>query len=314
MSDQSQDPTQPPPPPSQPEPQPEPPQPHGDPLTDAPAESAFPESSLQPPAPTWSQGDPSPAPTEWTQHEPAAAPYGGDSTPEYTPPPPPEAPAYVPPMPESPPPYAAPSPPAPVHGGFAAGDPLGGGSAYPEGYTSPPPPGAGGTPGLPAGRPAPGTYRLAGWWRRAGALIIDGLIILTVASIIMIPLGVGLFATSTGEDTSDGGFVALVLGFVVALLVIAVVAMAYAPVMMAKTNGKTLGRMAVGTRVIRANGQAMTLGFAALREVVVKTLLVGVVSSFTFGLAQLLDYLWPLWDDENRALHDFVTDTRTILD
>ena len=48
---------------------------------------------------------------------------------------------------------------------------------------------------------------------------------------------------------------------------------------MARTNGKTLGRMATGIRVIRADGQPMTFGFAMLREVLVKALLVGVVSS-----------------------------------
>jgi uncharacterized RDD family membrane protein YckC len=56
----------------------------------------------------------------------------------------------------------------------------------------------------------------------------------------------------------------------------------------------------------------MTFWFAMLREVIVKSLLVGVVSSFTFGLAWLLDVLWPLWDEENRALHDFVVNTRVI--
>jgi hypothetical protein len=56
-------------------------------------------------------------------------------------------------------------------------------------------------------------------------------------------------------------------------------------------------------------------GYATLREVVVKWLLFGVVAnSFTFGLAALVDYLWPLWDEENRALHDFVVNSRTILD
>jgi uncharacterized RDD family membrane protein YckC len=95
---------------------------------------------------------------------------------------------------------------------------------------------------------------------------------------------------------------------------IAIVALAYAPVLMARTNGKTLGRMATGIRVVRANGQPMTLAWAALREVAVKALLVGIVSSVTFGLGYLLDVLWPLWDDENRALHDFVVDTRTVLD
>ena len=54
----------------------------------------------------------------------------------------------------------------------------------------------------------------------------------------------------------------------------------------------------------------MTFGFAVLREVVIKGLLFGIVGSITGGIAPLLDVLWPLWDEENRALHDFVVDTR----
>ena len=82
--------------------------------------------------------------------------------------------------------------------------------------------------------------------------------------------------------------------------------------MMARTNGQTLGRMVVGIRVVRAKGQPMTFGWAMLREVAVKALLFGIASSLTFGLASLLDVLWPLWDEENRALHDFIVDTRVI--
>jgi len=67
--------------------------------------------------------------------------------------------------------------------------------------------------------------------------------------------------------------------------------------------------------VVRANGRPITFGYATVREVLVKWLLIGVIAgSFTFGLAALVDYLWPLWDEENRALHDFVVDSRTILD
>ena len=200
-----------------------------------------------------------------------------------------------------------------------SGDPLGGtgSSDFPPGYTSPPPPGAGGYAAPPApgtGGPgfSAGTFVLAGWWRRAGAALIDGLIISVVALIIMIPLGIGLFAT---DGTEDGSFFALIAGFIVAGLIIAIVALAYAPVMMGKTNGKTIGRMATGIRVVRADGRPITVGFAALREVAVKALLIGTVAgSFTFGLASLLDVLWPLWDDENRALHDFVVNTRTVMD
>ena len=84
--------------------------------------------------------------------------------------------------------------------------------------------------------------------------------------------------------------------------------------MMARTNGKTLGRMALGIRVVRANGKPMTFGFAMLREVAVKALLFGILASITAGLASLADVLWPLWDDENRALHDFIVDTRVVRD
>jgi uncharacterized RDD family membrane protein YckC len=93
---------------------------------------------------------------------------------------------------------------------------------------------------------------------------------------------------------------------------VTIVAFLYAPAMMARTNGQTLGRMVLGIRVVRAKGQPMTFGWAMLREVAVKALLFGIASSLTFGLASLLDVLWPLWDEENRALHDFIVDTRVI--
>jgi uncharacterized RDD family membrane protein YckC len=119
---------------------------------------------------------------------------------------------------------------------------------------------------------------------------------------------VGFFASD------EAGIVSFIVGMFFAAISIAIVALVYAPVLMARTNGQTLGRMAVGIRVVRNNGGPMTFGFAMLREVAVKALLFGVAGSVTFGLANLADVLWPLWDDENRALHDFVVDTRTVKD
>jgi hypothetical protein len=48
--------------------------------------------------------------------------------------------------------------------------------------------------------------------------------------------------------------------------------------------------------------------------VAVKALLFGIAGSLTGGLANLADVLWPLWDEENRALHDMIVDTRVIKD
>ena len=207
----------------------------------------------------------------------------------------------------------------PRNPGLTPGDPLSPGPEAPRhdsglpGYESPPPPGALGPPAFAAG-PAPlaGRYTLAGWWSRVGATLIDGLIVIVGALLILLLFGsvfsVGFFG---GEDT---GVVALVVGLLLASVAIAIAALLYAPLMMGRTNGKTLGRMAFGIRVIRAGGQPMTFGWAMLREVAVKALLFGIAGSVTFGLANLADVLWPLWDDENRALHDFLVDTRTVRD
>jgi uncharacterized RDD family membrane protein YckC len=209
-------------------------------------------------------------------------------------------------------------------GGLTSGDPLGGEPERPPdsrptagrpgtlwsgdapGYTSPAPPGAGGprpsvTAG-PAGRPV-----LASWSRRALAQTVDFAIIGAGAVILVLLLSAGGISTD-----SDSGLVTFILAALLAVLVFCVVALLYAPLLMARTNGQTVGRRLTGIRVIRTSGEPVTFSFAMLREVAVKGLLVGIAASLTFGLAWLLDILWPLWDEENRALHDFVVSTRTI--
>ncbi len=45
---------------------------------------------------------------------------------------------------------------------------------------------------------------------------------------------------------------------------------------------------------------------------VVAALALGVAGAATGGIAYLVDVLWPLFDDRNRALHDIVVDSRVI--
>jgi uncharacterized RDD family membrane protein YckC len=205
---------------------------------------------------------------------------------------------------------------------MTSGDPLGGGTA-PEpprhesglpGYTSPAPPGAGG-PVAPAYQREPalgGRYVLAGWWSRVGAQLIDGLIIGVGALILFLPIGA---AAGVGfADDSDASIGAAIAGLLLWTLCVAIIALLYAPVLMARTNGKTVGRMVLGIRVVRTSGEHITFGFALMREVLIKTVIFGIAGSFTAGLAPLLDVLWPLWDEENRALHDFIVNTRVVKD
>jgi uncharacterized RDD family membrane protein YckC len=179
------------------------------------------------------------------------------------------------------------------------------------GYTDTPPPGAGGPPVTSGSGALTGQHVLSGWWPRVGAQLIDGLIVGAGALVLMValtaPFSIGFFAGDTV------GFVSIVVGLLIAIVCVSIAALLYAPAMMARTNGRTIGRMATGIRVVRANGKPIDFGFAMLREVAVKALLFGFLAVLTGGLSFLADALWPLWDEENRALHDFVVDTRTIV-
>ena len=146
----------------------------------------------------------------------------------------------------------------------------------------------------------------ADWWRRAVAAVLDGLLVGGLTLILLALLGVGIFAdgdVSTGEA---------VLGFVVGTIVFAGLALLYAPVIMARTNGQTLGKMATGVRVVRANGKPCDFGWAVMREVVVKGIVFGIAGAFTGGIANIIDWIWPFFDSEERALHDFLVDSRVI--
>ena len=146
---------------------------------------------------------------------------------------------------------------------------------------------------------------LASWGSRVAATLIDWLILLVPA----ILLAIIVVAIATGSDT--GAIVTGVLFFLAYLLVLFI----YAPMLIMRPgehNGQTWGKQLIGIRVVRDNGQAMSFGWAALREIAVKGLLVSIASSIIPLIPWLLDNLWPLWDDENRALHDMIVSTHVI--
>jgi uncharacterized RDD family membrane protein YckC len=93
------------------------------------------------------------------------------------------------------------------------------------------------------------------------------------------------------------------------------VALIYAPVLMARegrNNGQTWGKQMVGIRVVRDNGLPMSFGWAALREIAVQGLAVTIASSIIPFVRGFLMLFWPLWDDENRALHELIVSTHVV--
>lgn len=153
-------------------------------------------------------------------------------------------------------------------------------------------------------------WELSGWWRRVGALVIDTILLSIVAGLIGV---VAALVTASGFTRSDGELSgAFVLPLVVSAIL--VVPTIYYCWMMPATNGQTVGKQALGIRVVREDGGPITAGFAFMRQILVINIFFGLVLGFfLFGLPQLIDYLWPLWDSKNQALHDKAVKSRVVL-
>lgn len=153
----------------------------------------------------------------------------------------------------------------------------------------------------------------AGWWSRVGAALFDLLVISIPAAVLALAL-FGSAAAAFGAD-DDFGAVTLIVGLIayVGLLVAALIL--YAPLLMRRggaRNGQTWGKQLAGIRVVRTNGVPMDFTQSAIREALVKGLGLGVASSMIPLIPYVLDALWPLWDDERRAIHDMVVGTRVV--
>lgn len=147
--------------------------------------------------------------------------------------------------------------------------------------------------------------QLASWGSRVGATLLDWLILLIPVTLLIVLVVVVALSSDVG------GIVTAILSSLLYLVAV----LFYAPLLVGRQgahNGQTWGKQIVGIRVVRDSGQPVDIGFGFLREVVVKGLLFGFVGSFFFSIPTLIDYLWPLWDDQNRALHDMVVTTHVV--
>lgn len=163
----------------------------------------------------------------------------------------------------------------------------------------------------------------ASWRSRVGASLLDGL----VMAVILIPVlvwlihvalngGVHLHTSSAARDNlviHRKMYEALAVSAVYWLTALVL----YTCLTMRRPgsrNGQTLGEQALNIRVARDSGDAVSFRFAAAREVGVKTILLGAIGRIPIagGIAELIWYLWPLWDKTNRAPHDMIVKSHVV--
>jgi uncharacterized RDD family membrane protein YckC len=171
----------------------------------------------------------------------------------------------------------------------------------------PPPPIPVATSREPFFTPAGGEpQQLSGYGARVGAFFLDVLVVFGLQ--FALGFAIGIAVAASGGKVSDDRALFQALSIVLGLLV----TLAYLTILESRKgahNGQTLGKQATGIRIVRDDGKQMTFGRALLREGVGKQLL-GIITLYIY---LVVDYLWPLWDRENQALHDKIASTHVIV-
>ena len=162
-------------------------------------------------------------------------------------------------------------------------------------------------PGFPAVAPssAAGQVHYAGFWIRFLARLIDGLLLGVVNLILRIPLAI-MLGVGTGAGLARPGagmvFLPAIMGMVGISAVIGIaIGVAY-EVYFVSTRGGTLGKLALGLKIVRANWSAVPAGLAVGRY----------FAQWVSGAILLIGYIMAGFDNQKRALHDRICETRVI--
>ncbi|MEI4803264.1 RDD family protein [Bacillus sp. FJAT-51639] len=125
----------------------------------------------------------------------------------------------------------------------------------------------------------------AGFWRRLGANILDALIFLPFYLIFRL--------LNMSEDIVEG---TLNILEVLYTLIVPVVWIGY-----------TVGKKAVGVRIVRIDGQEITIWTTLKRY-----LLAGMVYGITLGIAIIVSAFMVALREDKRSIHDFIAGTQVI--
>jgi len=144
------------------------------------------------------------------------------------------------------------------------------------------------------------TLRAAGFWPRLGAYLLDRVVLAMLFGLICqwkhweMPVWPQVLNTETYRQFSDQ--CAQLLPYWVLLMVLY-------DVLLNGTFGATLGKMAVGAKIIAADGSPLGYSRALLRSLAAR---------FT-EMMLFLGYLWIVVRSDKRGLHDLLAGTRVVL-
>jgi uncharacterized RDD family membrane protein YckC len=152
------------------------------------------------------------------------------------------------------------------------------------------------------------TLELASIWRRFVALLLDGLIVGIPLGIILVVYVFSIFDSGIGPSSAEAFQADLVRYSLLFALVPNVIYLVYEG-MMLQARGQTLGKMALGIKVVTPEGNDISAGQAWGRPFV---RMVFYMANMFFGLIFLINYLPAFFSKEKKTVHDAMAKTRVI--
>lgn len=148
----------------------------------------------------------------------------------------------------------------------------------------------------------------AGLWRRFAASIIDSFVTGILSYALLIPLmlvmGVSMASLASSDVGSAGAMVTFyILNYAISILVPAI----YFGWMQSSSNMASLGKMAVGVKVVRSNGEQLTFWRSFLRYIALVLFTV-----VTCGLGVLISGLMVAFTERKQGVHDMICDTIVV--
>lgn len=138
----------------------------------------------------------------------------------------------------------------------------------------------------------------AGFWIRLVARMIDNTITSIAGYLFQIPM----LIVVARMDKEKGPDLPMLFGTMALAVVLSLATAAYYEAWFLVNKGATPGKMIVGLKVIRARGGPMTWSLSIGRY------FAHMLSAFTLYIG----YMMAGWDEEKRALHDRICDTRVV--
>lgn len=150
---------------------------------------------------------------------------------------------------------------------------------------------------------------LASWGKRVGAFLIDLLVFMAFGAAVVFTLVYPRVQDGHITFTEDGEMLGAtpqdVQAFATAFILLFSFSALY-KLLLEGRDGQTLGKKAVGIRVVRAeDGGPISYGKAFFRWFIA-----WVLNFIPFG--GIVDLLWPLWDPRKQTLHDKAAGTVVV--